>query len=560
MSRDPDRAPHVRWEIVFPFLVFVLHSLLFRSWLIDDAGISFAYARNLIHGHGLVSQAGVAPVEGFSNPLWTLLLAPLFVSDPVDPTWAVKCVSLSLVLVTFVLVSGVNRRLFADPWWSRMTTAAALTSLSINTSFVAWTTSGLENPLYAFLSALYCFLTIRYVTSGSPGGRRGVACTGLCVSGLALTRPDGVLFFAAFPVVLFILALREPSLWKKQVEAFGLFTAFSVLPTAAYLAFRLAYFGDILPNTYYAKGGPSLEDFFRLLLLGRDYVVKTYDLFFGMFSWAAGILMLAVPVVGAYLLLGRKRASVLVCLFPVLFCSWSVYCLLPGDWMGEFRFGTPFFLAFYLVLFASVSDVLLGVAAASRVSRAAFLAVAVGLLLSSAVVYLPRSVEFARDPAAPFKLVAQRSGERFNEYAEKLAISDASFLAPDLGGTLYFSRHRVYDLTGLCDRRLARLISAPDRTPLRDYVFGELRPTFLHVHGPWSVVSGLHQDPRLERLYAAIWETPTHGDREVLSGDYVLKAAVVDERAFQRLREALRSSTEQDLASGEVKAAPFPRG
>jgi len=45
--------------------------------MVDDAGISMAYAVNLAHGYGLVSQAGRTPVEGFSNPAWVVLLAVL---------------------------------------------------------------------------------------------------------------------------------------------------------------------------------------------------------------------------------------------------------------------------------------------------------------------------------------------------------------------------------------------------------------------------------------------------------------------------------------------------
>src|SRR3982751_1206197 len=43
---------------------------------IDDAGITFAYADDLAHGHGLRLTPAAAPVEGFSNFLEVLLLAP----------------------------------------------------------------------------------------------------------------------------------------------------------------------------------------------------------------------------------------------------------------------------------------------------------------------------------------------------------------------------------------------------------------------------------------------------------------------------------------------------
>jgi hypothetical protein len=44
--------------------------------LFDDAMISLRYARNLTEGHGLVWNPGEnPPVEGITNPLWTLFMA-----------------------------------------------------------------------------------------------------------------------------------------------------------------------------------------------------------------------------------------------------------------------------------------------------------------------------------------------------------------------------------------------------------------------------------------------------------------------------------------------------
>ena len=43
--------------------------------LFDDAMISMRYARNLVHGLGLVYNPGDRPVEGITNPLWTLIMA-----------------------------------------------------------------------------------------------------------------------------------------------------------------------------------------------------------------------------------------------------------------------------------------------------------------------------------------------------------------------------------------------------------------------------------------------------------------------------------------------------
>src|SRR5439155_1209101 len=47
------------------------------AFLCDDAFISFRYARNFAHGHGLVFNPGFERVEGYSNFLWVVVLAGL---------------------------------------------------------------------------------------------------------------------------------------------------------------------------------------------------------------------------------------------------------------------------------------------------------------------------------------------------------------------------------------------------------------------------------------------------------------------------------------------------
>ena len=50
------------------------HMLQYGACVQDDAFISFRYAANLLDGHGLVYNPGER-VEGYTNFLWTLLLA-----------------------------------------------------------------------------------------------------------------------------------------------------------------------------------------------------------------------------------------------------------------------------------------------------------------------------------------------------------------------------------------------------------------------------------------------------------------------------------------------------
>src|SRR5437764_1315440 len=57
-----------------PLLAIAVAMALRHAWITDDAYISFRYAGNLLHGRGLVFNAGER-VEGYSNFLWTLWCA-----------------------------------------------------------------------------------------------------------------------------------------------------------------------------------------------------------------------------------------------------------------------------------------------------------------------------------------------------------------------------------------------------------------------------------------------------------------------------------------------------
>ena len=56
-------------------LLITAHARLYGSWIMDDAAITFGYARNVAAGLGPVLQPGAEPVEGYSNPTWLALLA-----------------------------------------------------------------------------------------------------------------------------------------------------------------------------------------------------------------------------------------------------------------------------------------------------------------------------------------------------------------------------------------------------------------------------------------------------------------------------------------------------
>lgn len=494
-----------------PVLLAIGHASLLGSWLIDDAGISFAYARNLGQGHGLVSQPGVPPLEGFSNPLWTVALAPLL-GLGLDPVWLAKVVSLLLLGVAFAGVSrpaGEPRR---DTIWIGSVTALLL---ALDTSFMVWTTSGLENPLLAALLVWSASLAMDVRTRPSEGLAGAVA--GL----LALTRPDALIYAPAYLVALAASRPAVPAFPRRAARyAFGFACTFG-----PYLLFRRLYFGDWVPNTFHAKVRPWM------LSLEPGRIVELLTAGTGQAAWLLAALAGAAAVV---LILRRRLPFRAFVLGTYGSLAAAAYLLLPPDWMGEFRFATGFFLFLYWMV---------GLAAAAlwTASPRARGAVAAGLgllLAESTAVHASRTLDFAAAPTVPLARISAFA-EGYDALAAELGPGAHTLLTPDLGGMLLQSDLRIYDLAGLCDRTIARTLMG-DTAAFHEYVFETVRPTFIHVHGTWARWAALGRDPRFPRDYAVVHEAWAPGDAAPRAGDYVRRDAVASPERLGTLRARFR--------------------
>lgn len=499
--------------VLAALLVFLLHALLFGSWIVDDAGVSFAYARNLATGHGLVAQPGIPPVEGYSNFLWVLLLAPAILLRLFHPVFTPKALAILLVAGTFLLLYWTLAALTGK----KLVAALPLLWLALDTSFVVWGVSGLENPLYAFLLALLFALLARERTAGVSASRASLA--GAVAAGIALTRPDGLLFAVLYP--LLTVFTKRPA--GRRVLAYAL--AFGAC-YGGYLAFRISYFGDLFPNTYYAKGGPGAGTLLYLLRLPAPVRARIVVLLEGA-AGPAGLPLLAALAAGTGFLLAKRRFRwEHGALLAFTAAGALVFLLLPLDWMWENRFATPFHLFFpacVVTLAAAVAETLLPDPQRRRLPAL----VATPLVLGWALyVFVPRSLLFASVPTVPFTRVEQDFGRRYNHFADLLGVRKGSILLPDVGGTLWASRLRVYDLGGLTDRTIARTRDAGHQA-FDDYVFEIVKPTFIHTHDYWTLVSGFDFDPRLRRDYLPLFQRVEHhvvemaGGRPLRSGDYV---------------------------------------
>ncbi len=246
--------------LCLPWLALLVWLASVSWFLTDDAFISFRYVRNLLEGHGLVFNPGER-VEGYSNFLWVLELAAVWRALGVAPEDAAPWLSV-------VFTAGTVGAL---AWWIARQPSLrnrglvgwmALGLVCSSATFAVWTSGGgLETRQFTFLIVLAVVCLSLY-----RGRRAGLLAASLSLAGAALTRPEGPLIavccFGWFAVQRMADAKRMRVDWR---ELAYLAAPFAIL-VAAHFLFRYAYYGEWLPNTYYAKHvRPWYESGFRYL-------------------------------------------------------------------------------------------------------------------------------------------------------------------------------------------------------------------------------------------------------------------------------------------------------
>ena len=464
------RCARLSWLVLAGSVGVYLASACAIWWYVDDdAGITFVYARNLVQGHGLIYNLGDPPVEGYSNPLWLFVLAGarMFGADIV---LAAKVLGAGCGVLCLTLLWHLGRR--GCPWaW------LALPLTATNASFVVWTNSGLENGLHAvLLTGLMCLLASKLTE------RVRTTLTVLVLSLLVLSRPEGAIFAIATAGYLGYQAYRGNATLRQA----GVVLLVPMLVACALTIFRIAYFDDVLPNTYYAKADhASLLRLLNPFSGGWRYVSKAI---------AGGAW--TIPLVPVILLLAHVKAwSKLATVAITIVTTQLIFVVsVNGDWMGEFRFMAALVpvMAVLVALAFSHLDGLLMTVSQTRGIRSVVWLVPSALLVVSQI---PRVIVFAHEPTTPFNVVAD-VGYHLQEIARAHNVEAPTVLYHDAGGTAYLARIHLIDLGGLCDRTIAK--NWRDRERIRSYIFDERRPTFICSGSTFSEKIGLTE---FEQLY-----------------------------------------------------------
>ncbi len=430
-------------------LALIAHSLVF-NFVTDDAFISFVYARNLAEHGRLVFNLGEHPVEGYTNFLWTVLLAG-FLKVGLVPELMSRVLGTAFGVATLGTTAWLSRRLRGGEysWWDAL---PALLLAGVP-GYACWSSGGLETQQFTFLVTLGAAWHLQEILDERPPRLRTAVVFGLA----ALTRPEGALFFAltALHRALVTLARRRFVLGGAEWRFVGVFLAF-VVP---HLLWRRWYYGWWLPNTFYIKssgvGGAWQQGGYYLLR-----VVQQFHL------WAIPI------VVAAGLFAERQRGVRMLLGYATLVVGvFSVYVAsVGGDFMGLFRFVMPVIPLLALVTALFLRSALAPLAERAPLAAAAVVAVALGLHAWHAV----RVDQLALVVPGPSDRGIDRPGWLHRYTADRATIGKwfRQFARPDdyaavggAGAQVYFSGIRSLDCFGLSDEHIAHQVAASSSRP-----------------------------------------------------------------------------------------------
>jgi len=408
------------------------HAYQFRTVGSDDSYITFRHADNLRSLRGMSYNADER-VEATSSFLFAVLLAIVMLFGGTPEVWsrilggACFC---GLVVVTYLfarrLISGAGSVLLALG-------AAGLVAASTHLAY--WGASGMETLLFALLVMIASYLQ----TFQKPSWPY--------VAGLgALARPEGLALAGVFLLVDWahdVVKRRWRVATRIALRSVGKFLAVY----GPVLAFRLLYFGELMPNSVIAKSGfleahktLSFGDWWHFL--GNNPGTSIFLQYVGQWSVGSALALVA-------LLLWHDRFAttfrlVATIVLGFLICVWD-----EGDWMGWYRLLVPSTAPFAVLVVLGLRTLLFQVSqrrwGGHLVSHAIALA---------AMFWLYDKVHVLRRYVNP---------DAGNNYMQTIAMGLRDVRRPDdtvaadmIGVLGFYSRMHVIDMMGLCTKHIAR--------------------------------------------------------------------------------------------------------
>jgi hypothetical protein len=499
--------------------VLAWRALLAERQTVDDVFIFLRHARNLAMAGQYAFDLGTR-VEGTSSVAWTGLLALAWRAG-----WrglgAAKALSFGAGLAIPAVCGAVVRRIVPERSWLLAVPAVAL---ALDADLASWSASGMDTPAWS-LACVACVLLAHRPRAAA-----------VAVGSLAWVRPEGPLLAAATVLVL--------SRDRRTLLRLG---ALAAAPIVLLTLLRLAYFGDVVPNTFWAK---------MHAVDGKDFTGFGY---LGSALARRPLLLVVLPLLGALRRFGSPHVRMTLAL---LLATLAFALLAGGDWMPNRR----------LLVVALPLAAVLATAGASLLARPFALATSAALLVEAGLTsdhaldqdwrdteWLDERVARWRPAPHPF------SGPYALDWMPTHLLEQiAPYVTPgdvvahvDVGELPYvMSDVSFLDGFGLVDRTAGRLTFHPDDPSLR----AAARDSFFASNPAVAIVvldestgrpfapaqDAAVSDPRFAAGWRELARVPTWGDHPCVT--YVRRDVAAAEPAVANARRRAWLSSVPDVS------------
>ncbi len=316
------------------FLTFLIAIRPLLPFTVDDTFISLRYAKHIAEGLGSVWNPDSPPLEGYTHPLYVLLLSILFHITK-EPLLLVKGFLIlsffsSLLLAFFLIPPSFFQS--SEDSWVREKRFLLLGAILLTPLTLIHVASGLETAFYTGILLLTFSLTLRFLHMPSS---KNLALLILSLTLLSLTRPEGFIIWLTLALVFPFLLSRKNTSGFTGKQVFLLL--FGSMISIAFLLelWRLTTFGMLLPLPAYVKslhvGSIILNSLLSLPSLG----------------------LISIPLLPLLLLTSPSQRSEQLILFLMVLAQVVLYVFSERLMDYAFRFWYPAFilLFFSLILF-----------------------------------------------------------------------------------------------------------------------------------------------------------------------------------------------------------------
>lgn len=484
---------------------------LFPKWIVDDAYILFRYADNWITHSALTWNVGQDAIEGYTGIAMPIIIGSLMKLG-VDPVLSSHVIGVSCFLLGAVLIFLTLRRAAVSDLIGCVAVLLYVTAPIVYTH----TFGGLETMFFSTTIVACLYMLLRCL---EQTGRQGLKeCLLLLLLLLvSLVRPEGVVLAGTTLVAMAYIKIKRK---QDRLGFVARATLLYVIPGLLYFLWRWDYYGQLLPNTFYAKSFHGL--------LCKKSVLQLIEF---MASY------MAVPMVGVIILnvldpdgvlkdLKKKSARMppLFLAYGIVFAFMVLVLLQYSRSTLVMNYSSRFFTPMIPVLMIGIAILLnLGYPVLTKTRQKKPLRFKIVRILLVVLVLgqiainirqLRKEISFARD----YKSLMTDVHIKVGKYVGKnVPASEWLISYLDAGAIPYFSRLRTVDFGKLNDEYLSRGVS--EKKSL-EYFFSINAGVAVFTSYDWGepkhrhpLVARIMADPRFSNyVFAKKFNTPVRDD------------------------------------------------